>query len=66
MQIAKRGRNQTMNTKTPNTRKKFRRFKRQLQQLKSVEAVNPNKQVGKWADIREMFANNKNANGKTI
>ena len=45
-----------MNTKTPNTRKKFRRFKRQLQQQKAVEAVTPNKQVGKWADIREMFA----------
>lgn len=50
--------------KPPNTRKKFRRFKRQLQQQKAVEIVNPNKQVGKWADIREMFANNKNANTK--
>ena len=59
VQIAKRGRNQTMNTKTPNTRKKFRRFKRQLLQAKVLETVNPNKQVGKWSDIRKMFAENK-------
>ena len=53
-----------MNTKTPNTRKKFRRFKRQLLQAKVLETVNPNKQVGKWADIREMFAKDKNASIK--
>jgi hypothetical protein len=55
VQVAKRGRNQTMNTKTPNTRKKFRRFKRQLLQAKALEAIIPNKQVGKWSDIRKMF-----------
>jgi phosphate starvation-inducible protein PhoH len=59
VQVAKRGRNQTMNTKTPNTRKKFRRLKRQLLQAKALEAVTPNKQVGKWSDIRKMFAENK-------
>jgi hypothetical protein len=48
-----------MITKTPNTRKKFRRAKLQMQALKALESVVPNKQVGKWADLRKMFTKNK-------
>ena len=44
-----------MITKTPNTRKKFRRAKRQMQLIKALESVVPNKQVGKWSDLRKMF-----------
>lgn len=48
-----------MITKTPNTRKKFRRAKRQMQALKALESIVPNKQVGKWADLRKMMAKGK-------
>lgn len=59
MQIAKRGRNQTMNTKTPNTRRKFRKLKRYINEQKIIQSIVPNKQVGKWADLRKMFTENK-------
>ena len=49
----------TMITKTPNTRKKFRRAKLQMQALKALESVVPNKQVGKWSDLLKMFTKNK-------
>lgn len=49
----------TMITKTPNTRKKFRRLKLQMQSTKALESVVPNKQVGRWADLRKMFTENK-------
>jgi hypothetical protein len=31
-----------------------------MQALKALESVVPNKQVGKWADLRKMFTENKN------
>ena len=44
-----------MNTKTPNTRKKFRKLKRYINEQKIIQSIVPNKQVGKWSDIRKMF-----------
>ena len=55
MQVAKRGRDKTMNTKTPNTRKKFRKLKRYIDQQKIIQAIVPNKQVGKWSELRKIF-----------
>lgn len=48
-----------MITKTPNTRKKFRRFKRQMQLIKALDDITPNKQVGKWADLHQAFTESK-------
>lgn len=55
MQIAKRGRDKTMNTKTPNTRKKFRKLKRYIDKQKVIQAIVPNKQVGKWSELQKIF-----------
>lgn len=44
-----------MNTKTPNTRKKFRKLKRYIDQQKIIQAIVPNKQVGKWSELRKIF-----------
>jgi len=49
----------TPNTRTPNTRKKLRRLKRQMQLIKALDDITPNKQVGKWDDLRKMFTENK-------